>query len=210
MLFRCSSSKEGKFRESTTNLRGGFSLIELIVVLAIFLVITAIVLVGQSKFRGSILLGNLAYDVALSVRQAQSFGLGVRGFGTGSDAFNVAYGIHFDSGSSYVLFADANRNGKYDPLPSPPDVPELVQLFTLQSSYTISSFCGVLPIGGEECGLTFLDIVFDRPEPDALFLSNTGQSYSSARITVRSPHGEERNVVISVTGQISVEQPPPQ
>ena len=210
MLSGLFSLKKEKTQSETSSLERGFSLVELIVVVAIFGVITVIVLVGHASFRSSIILGNLAYDVALSVRQAQSFGLGVRGFGTGTEQFNVAYGIHFDSGSnnSYILFVDQNRNGQYD------GVSELIQLFTLARGYTIGNFCGGFSTGGEKCGplnLNFLDIVFDRPEPDALFLSSaTTDIYNSARISVHAPQGGERNIIIGVTGQISVKQPLPQ
>src|SRR3989338_6906440 len=56
----------------------GFTLVELLVTLSLFVVLTTIVLFSQQKFNGSILLTNLAYDVALTIRQAQTFGVNVR------------------------------------------------------------------------------------------------------------------------------------
>ncbi len=58
----------------------GFSLIELIVVTGIFTVITAVVLANNAQFNNSVLLGNAAYDIALSVRQAQVYGLSTQAY----------------------------------------------------------------------------------------------------------------------------------
>ena len=52
----------------------GFSLAELIVSIAIFLFISSVVMVSQHNFGGKILITNLAYDVALGIRQAQVYG----------------------------------------------------------------------------------------------------------------------------------------
>src|SRR3989338_7579467 len=66
----------------------GFTLVELLVTLSLFVVLTTIVLFSQSKFNGSILLTNLAYDVAITVRQAQTYGVNVRE--TSSGVFDKA------------------------------------------------------------------------------------------------------------------------
>jgi len=186
--------------------KGGFSLVELLVSVAIVTVITTVVLVKHSQFSGNILIENLAYDVALSIRQAQVFGLSVREFGVGSGTFDIGYGVHFDSGvnDSYILFADRNRNSVYD------GSQEIVEVFTLRRGNTIAQLCGVLPNRTEKCspgGIAYLDIVFERPDPDAIIKSDVAaDTYTTARITVRSPRGVERNVVVIFTGQISVPQ----
>lgn len=89
----------------------GFSLVEMLVVLAIIVVITAVALLGQSSFNRSIVLSDTAYTVAFSLRQAQSFGLSSRV----SNLQSVAYGIHFSNATppgptSYHLFADLSRD----------------------------------------------------------------------------------------------------
>ena len=73
----------------------GFTLIETLAVLGIFVTITLIVFVGNNNFNNTILLTNLAYDVALTTTRAQSYGVSVKQFGTGVESFNVGYGIHF-------------------------------------------------------------------------------------------------------------------
>src|SRR3989344_4732921 len=89
-------------------MKRGFTLVELIVVVAITTLISSIVVVGSSKFDGTILLTNLAYDVALSVREAQFAGLNVKVFQSGgTSTFNAGYGITF-----YKLNADTSVNNK--------------------------------------------------------------------------------------------------
>ncbi len=90
-----------------------FTLIELLVVVSIIIVITAIVLTGSSSFNRSIILTDTAYTVALSLREAQSFGLSSRTFNnrqTNVTYANTGYGVHFDRATpgSYLFFADVN------------------------------------------------------------------------------------------------------
>jgi prepilin-type N-terminal cleavage/methylation domain-containing protein len=181
----------------------GFSLIELLVVIMIFTVISTVILANHSKFNSSVLLGNVAYDIALSLRQAQVYGLSTQQF---SGQFQLGYGIHFSNSTSYILFADIDKNRRYDSM-----VDSAVQTYTLGQGHSIQSFCGVRADGSHECSnsaspITHLDIGFLRPNPDASLTSENSGEYSSALITVQSASGETRSVSIQSTGQISVPQ----
>lgn len=185
----------------------GFTLIELLVSIAIITVITSVVLVNHNRFNGSIFLGNLSYDVALSVRQAQIYGLSVREFG---GSFNIGYGVHFDDATptSFFIFADIDRNQRYNVATD-----SIVETLTITRRNAISKFCAT-PFGinqTEKCTdsgtpISTLDIAFNRPDPEAVITDNFGLSYASARIEVMSEEGETRNVVVEGTGQISVQQ----
>lgn len=191
--------------------RRGFTIVELLVTISFFVIVTSTILVRHATFSGNLLLTNLAYDIALSIREAQVFGLSVSEFGTGTGEFDVGYGVHFDSGdnTSYILFADREpKDQRYND----DDDSETVDVFNIHKGNTISLFCGVLSSGTEKCSSTdisHLDIVFERPNPDAIITSNiAGESYSSAKIVVRSPQGKERTIIIGITGQIYVEPLP--
>lgn len=192
-------------KEGTTK---GFTLIELVVVTGILTLITGLVLTNNNKFGGAILLENLAYDIALSVREAQVYGISVRQFGPGN--FEVGYGVHFDIASpkTYSLFGDIDVSGLWDSgeevSPSP---------YAIERGYFISKLCAPAGEDADTCtAIEQLDIVFKRPEPDA-FISADGASgviypnnlQESARIALESPRGDKKSVVVEVTGQISVE-----
>lgn len=184
----------------------GFSLVELIVVVGIFIVITSVVLANHSRFNSSVLLGNAAYDIALSVRQAQVYGLSTQQY---SGAFQIGYGIRFADPTSYSLFADGDRDYRYN-IETGQD--NILKTYTLGRGYTIKRFCGIRSDGSEDCSdnsaaLSHLDVAFLRPNPDSTITSDAPVLYSSALIVLQSASGETRSVTVRSTGQISVTNP---
>ncbi len=182
-------------------------------------VITAVVLVNNGKFGGVVRLQNLAYDMALSIRQAQVYGISVARFG--DDTFDAGYGMHFDisSPTTYALFADAldEENGLYDcddPINPTPDNCELVETTTITGKNSIIDLCTTSSSGAETCGVAKVDVVFIRPEPDAWIsvsdnscILNNNLCQKSARIKLSSPRGDTISIVIDANGQISVKRP---
>ncbi len=193
----------------------GFTLIELLAVISIMAIITSILLIRQQQFDSSTLLRSLSYSVALSVRQAQVYGVSIEEYSTsgGSGQYAPAYGLYFSSAdpSHYYLFADVNGNGQ------PPTPNQDIQAFTLSPGYTISGFCasqGSTCVGGSSG--TYLIVEFHRPNPDACFATSAepgvcaaGETpiYSSAYIQLASQNGSTRSVTISSTGEIAVGNP---
>lgn len=215
-------------REQTRS--SGFTLAELMVVLGIIVVLSYIVLTSQSTFNKTLILANTAYDVALSLRSAETFGLGSRGISGAST--NTGYGIHFDRSTpgSYLIFADISpssanglnchglrpgANGS-EPDAQPGDcmyTPPLdlkVSDYTIGNGIKITDFC-VLTVSWAcaSTGLTSLDIVFARPNADALMSTggSTGvvtynATISKACLTLASPQGGARFITVAKSGQI--------
>lgn len=210
------TSVRGSIHDTRYTIRDtrAFSLIELLVVTAIIVIVSTLTLVNNSRFGGVVLLQNLAYDMALSIRQAQTYGISVRNAGSGN--FNVLYGMHFDKADAthYEFYADTSSppSGAYDPSEhvSPP--------YAIGRGYYIADLCATPGGGTETCGVSKLDIVFKRPEPDAHITAGDGTGETciqnpdvdhckeSARIIVASPRGDMMSVVVGATGQISVPQ----
>jgi len=199
-------------RTKRISAQAGFTLAEMLVVTGIMVLISGIILMNNNRFGGVILLQNLAYDIALSVRQAQIFGISVQRF---NDSFEAGYGMHFQtntsgggSQSTYVLFADAlaPENGFYDcPQPGTANC-ELVQSTTIAAGYSISQICVTPASDTERCDITSLDVTFRRPEPDAYIRSPQVSGISeSADIYVRSPRGDTKIISVYANGQISVQ-----
>lgn len=182
----------------------GFTLIEMIVVVGILVVITAITLANQGRFGERILLRNLAYDVALTFHEAQIYGISAKRIA--DTAFAVGHGIAIDMNTPNVMtrFADVDGNHVYNN-PST----EFAGTYQFSRAYRIETICGETSGGSEVCGLQDLFITFRRPEPDAsvfgTYASVLGQ-YAGARIIIISPRDDRVEVLIESSGQISVQK----
>lgn len=189
----------GKVRPSQAR---GFTLVELLVVVALIVLITAAVLVRQARFDSSTLLRSLSYSVALSVRQAQVYGTSIVGVQSGATkVYASAYGIYFNGPDSYAVYADINSNGTYD---SATDV--LIQAYQMGAGYQITKFCGIKADRSQNCSVTWLSVYFKRPNPDALFADSAGDTLTGAYIQIASTNdaANTRSITVTSTGQISV------
>ena len=193
--------------------RAGFTLVELLVVSAIIVILTTVLLLRQSTFDSSTILRSVAYSVALSVRQAQVYGTSVLGTASGgSIQYATAYGLYFNRSNptTYALFADFNSNGVYDAST------ETLKVFSLTNGFSLADACATLSSGANRClgshdssglGTTAsLSILFRRPNPDAVFRTEIGgESYTSAWVGVQSQNKTLRSILVTSTGQISVQ-----
>lgn len=170
----------------------GLTLIELMVVIAIFLVITGVVIFDYGSFRSNVSLQNLTDDVALSIRKAQSFAIGVRGVSKGGIfVFSDNYGVHFSmnsiqpigalsgSNKSFLMFS-ADSSLKYtEPIVTPTTCGDVsnnscLELFKITSADFVEDI--IYTIGSvdhsslsENSNQASVDIVFKRPNPRAEF-----------------------------------------
>jgi prepilin-type N-terminal cleavage/methylation domain-containing protein len=196
----------------------GFTLVELMVSVSIFAFMTAFLLAKYGTFNRSVFLTNLAYEVALSIRSAQSYGLNVKGVQpvVGDLDFKTGYGVHFEktttsSGQQFILFADIlgigldgyyvggnGDSGDYD-----------VDTFTLNRGNKVSDI-----LVGNDCGqpsslssVDVADIFFKRPNPNAIISYNEFGSITQAscvHIVLSAPDGNTVTVEVRETGQIAV------
>ncbi len=211
----------------------GFTLVEMIVVLAIIIIITTIALLGQSSFNRSMILTDTAYTIAFSIREAQALGISSRTFAGTQDA---GYGVHFGnlSPTSYKLFADTHPIAPGDTqypgiCPGHPNVPasnpeakpgdciqtlesEVVRTYSLNNGFRISGFCGRQSNGVPLCNgaLDSLNIVYLRPNTQSVITGVNGNirtALQDATIRISSPDGTtERCIYVSKVGQVSVVQ----
>lgn len=180
----------------------GFTLVELLVSIAIFAVVTSVAVVNHTDFNGSVLLTNLAYEIGLSVREAQIYGITVKGTALDATKFDSGYGMRFDMSTPtrYYLFEDRTPPDHYCDMSECGAIYDnVIETFYIQRGNRISRIC----VDGD-CSPTILDISFVRPNPDAYIRVN-GTSFGKAEICVLSPvAGTARKVVVESTGQISV------
>lgn len=169
----------------------GFTLIELMITVGIFAIMTALLVAKYGTFNNGVLLTNLAYDIALNIRSAQSYGLNTRG--DDSDSFNGFTG-------SYTVSFEENKKH-----------------FTLTgrglektTNIKRGSYIKELKVGSDSNLTSSVDtmaVTFNRPDPSArISVPSSGLSiyYPYGEIIISSAEGVERKIIIRSTGQIYV------
>lgn len=188
-------------------LKVGFTLIELLVTIAIFMIITAVILVNNGRFNNAVIMTNIAYELALSIREAQSAALNVR-LTPGQTDFNFGYGVHIDmatgANTKYILFADkigASGEGTYSVGTPDFDVTE----YKIKRGYFIKSI-STSPSGTA----SDIDFTFKRPNPEASIKSSSGTSYNEATICIGHPNDTNIKACVKVNkaGLINVVENP--
>lgn len=169
--------------------RGGFTLIEILVVLAIIIIITGIVIFNVGSERQNSALLRSAQKLSLSLRLAQNNALSSKVFRTGVPC---GWGVHFNGvdSASYIIFADtasavdcSNR--------------DFIRAADGSEDFENINFDAGIKINGLSGGLS--DIVFTPPEPSVNFTPDQ----TSVSITLINNSGTTRTVNVSKAGFIS-------
>jgi prepilin-type N-terminal cleavage/methylation domain-containing protein len=194
----------------------GFTLVELLVTISIFVILTGIVLFNQTKFNSSILLTNLAYDTALTIRQAQSYGINVKEFNSDGNGEFLPYGVHFEKDEkSFILFsdidnADNDTDGFFEGNISSCDKADgCVTRYSIKRGNYIKDICAeAVAEGTFDCSNSKdeLDIVFVRPNPDAqIRFEGTTNTSPTATIILGGVDGNSiRKVIVRSNGLIEI------
>ena len=189
--------------------RSGFTLVEFIVIMAIFSVMVGVVLFNFTGFRSKITLDNLAQDIALSIRQIQA-SAGATLSNPSEPQDEIPRGIYFptDGGlytKSFVLFQDNNRSDAYE---EGEDV--LIDTITIQAPDTINDiyYGDTIDNAENSIGHNPFAITFKRYKTDAIF--NDPELLTSTagviRIEILSvDRSQARYVTVSRLGQVSVQ-----
>jgi hypothetical protein len=225
-------AKTFSFKDCLFNQKSGFTIAELMVVGAIFAVITGIVVFRYGDFNSNILVTNMAYEIALTARQAQVFGLGARGFNeSGANTFQFPYGlfINMNDGSGdeegetkqFIFFVDrsaegtsgygrcsANSSGGTCTCGNVED--ECTEQVKIRQNIKITE----LRVGDsvnqvcETNPVEQLAITFKRPSPEARIVNQgtgeTDKEFAQIKIETNSSSVDPAYVMIRKTGQISV------
>lgn len=183
----------------------GFTLVEMIISVGIFTVMSAIILANYPEFRSRSALDNLTAQIATVYREAQIYGISVRE--EGDDDFSIGYGVHIDrvlNETELIIFADKDKDFIFSN-----EDDAVLETFRLTGGEKITKLCipsCALETESED-EVDSLTTVFVRPNPDAYFsIRDTPEpSASSISIEVSNRSGSYvRNVEVFTTGQISV------
>ena len=201
----------------------GFTLVELVICIAIFVIMTALVVTKYGNFNQGVLLTDTAYDIALVLHTAQNYGLSVHNAGVlgGASNFQTAYGVDFNTSSlgnscgspvaananSIELFADTDppttQTTSPDHVCTSNDIG--VTSYVVTRGATISALCTGTP---SSCSTTVsqLDITFLRPNPDATICGGSDCTKTYGQITLTASDGSTRTIGVYQNGQIVVNQ----
>lgn len=207
------------------SLSRGVTVVELLIVLAIIGILTVVMGTSHTTFNRTILLTYTAYDVALTIRSAETYGLSTRITSSGMKS-NTGYGIHITPDSpEFIFFADENTPSNSSPCHplrsgadgSEPDaIPgncrydegEKVQSYTLGNGMKITDVYWYISAGSSRQSVTSsLDLVFARPNPKAFITidGNYDRNISpDACFLITSPQGGTSHVYVGSTGQVTV------
>ena len=218
-----------KNKQSRYPRQAGVTLIELIVVIAIFALVSSVLMFNYSNFSTNVSIRNLSQDIALTVRKVQTYATSVQGIDntTINTRSFPAYGISFslDSSSSqfnpntkrFIVFADIpsapgqspDKHYENNGICANPDVgSECIESISINTSDSVVELCtdatGCVSNGS-------IDITFRRPVPDAIICYKINSdsdcqttSISYVDIVLQSAKGLRRKVSVWNTGQISV------
>jgi len=181
------------FKFVIRNSQKGMTLIELVVVLAIFAVLSGVAIFNYGGLQTKVDLTNLANNIALQVVQAQnsaSSGLLPPALYNPSDpSWKPSYGVYFDMTipKQFIYFTDLNSNHQFDGTDCSG---ECLNKYTITKNDYISEI-RIFPANST---ITNLTITFTRPNSGANLYSSGADlttSVSYAQITI-----------VDVTGKI--------
>jgi prepilin-type N-terminal cleavage/methylation domain-containing protein len=210
--------------------KAGFTLIELLVVLGIFSVIMSVALFNQAGLNSSIMITNLAYETALAVREAQTYGISVKSIAptaVPSDInFDKGYGVYFDTSTvasqyQFLVFGDSNADNTYTQGYTPSEIQSLYEIKN-QRGNKITRICvgntnsgsnAIIPCNSTSVKkVDKLAIIFKRPNPEATFwvtdISGAVRRETNGPAVIVVNNADNSNcraIIVEVTGQIRVE-----
>ncbi|MFM2381953.1 MAG: hypothetical protein RLZZ76_720 [Candidatus Parcubacteria bacterium] len=185
----------------------GFTVIELMVTIAIVVLVTGLIMIQYSSFNNSILLRNQAYLTAFDVREAQALAVSVKG---NTAEFREEYGLFFDisTPTNYLLFQDDDARGKY--YPARYNVGEQVGVpYRVDPRFFIKDICATDSVSRtcyrQNPALRSIAVSFRRPDFEASFYTTAKTNIQSVEIFFGTNDSSiERSVTIYKTGQVSV------
>ncbi|MFA6094368.1 MAG: type II secretion system protein [Candidatus Paceibacterota bacterium] len=177
----------------------GFTLVEMLIAIGIITALSGVVLFNYGSFNSSLALTNLAYDIALTVRQAEYYGIGSK---SSEGDFTTGYGVHFDTvqNTTYNIFSVLKEETSYAFL----DPNQVVQIFDLNNGNYISSIHKINPcepVSGN------VDVVFFRPLPKVYFsYGGTTELSNGIVVEIKSTRADDKKMYVKIlsSGQIGV------
>lgn len=180
----------------------GMTYVELIVVLSIFAVLSAVSFYNYGAFQANVDIKNLASDIALQIVQAQKASINGSlpiGYSYDAIAWKPSYGAYFNTAQpkQFSYFVDLNNTGSR------------TILSTISIVKNNNSILDIKACNDSSCASATptLSVYFVRPNSDANFLptlASQGSGYQYFKITVTSPQNKTAVIKIYQSGRIQM------
>ena len=180
----------------------GFSLVEMLVIISIFTIMTGVVLANLPTFRDKTALDLIAQEIATTIRQAQVYGIGTRVAGVSYPSYGVYFALDNSYGldeKSFYLYGDVDGAVGF----GGPMVDSVIEKFTIRGAAKIVALRGCDGSCTSQTPLLILDILFKRPYPEANF-GVTAYSYVKMVIESTRDSTKQKEIQVWNTGQIVV------
>ncbi len=189
------------------NIYKGFTLAELIIVIAIIAIISTLTLFNNAKLNSSVLLSNTAYEIGLIVRDAQISGLGAKVSSVeGGGATTTDQGIYIDLSKpeQLIFFSDKNKDRIYN-------ISEENQIYNIENKRAGRLLRLCLLDNQLSCTERLdLNILFKRPNPESYFYyfedNSVSQHNGSISLNIGFEGGECRSITVYKTGAIQIDK----
>lgn len=177
------------------------SYVELIVVLSIFSVLSAVAIFNYGDFQANVDIRNLATDIASQIVTAQKSSLnGVLPLaGAPFSTWKPSYGVYFDTTTptKFVYFND---------LSNPPNGYNLSEELNTINITKNNSILSIQQCSTEPCAsgntINSLTVVFKRPDSSAIFYPSLSAGFNYFQINITSPRGITAPIKIYPSGRI--------
>ena len=184
--------------------------VELIVVLAIFAVMSSVVIFNYGDFQAQVDIKNLASDIALQIVQAQKSslaGLLPTQIPTISP-WKPSYGVYFNPvpyNKSFIYFVDLDQNDLLND-PSCPPGSECLNKIAITKNNSISSLSVFYQGDSAAYPLTDLTATFTRPNSGAIIRSSTtlNSNISHVQINITSLQGISAAIELYPSGRVQI------
>lgn len=175
----------------------GFTMIEMAVTVAVSIFLFSIVLTQSTTSRSDIEVANVAYQLSVLIRSAQTYGTAVRASGGN---FDDSYGIYANDAPprEILLFRDTSgNNNRYDA-----GADTVIETLTIPDN--ISFRVGFIQGGSTSWTVAWVSAAFKRPDPDALIYRTGSNTLMGGMLVEFSGDNFTHTVTVYPTGQVDV------
>lgn len=206
------------FRHKSTT--RGFSTLELIVVVGIVGMMSALVLTSYYRSGSLLVLENSASDFVSRVREAQAYAMAVRRHS--SDVY-PSWGLYVDKANPTrtILYADLDKSGTYNTADTGTcgqAASECVSIVPLAAGVSIKSLCGTYAASETKAAVpgtcpagstsNYFDIFFKRPFSDIMITGDPDGGgpvkYEKSDITLISARGFQKIISINYASEMTI------